>query len=292
MGGGSSSGGGGCAYKNQGENIHELKQQIYTHITATEAKLEKVKNLVNANNTKFVNARDDALKIYNELDTKYNGVYDDYDGNIKKLRQDISGINSELLTVNNNINSTQNQINEVQRNINGVNTNINNDNNDINKKYQGINNLINDGITANQTINAMKDENFIKSNSIAYFENLVFQAYKEIYGAVKLENNALVTNKDMRADNYSIDNSSFVYQKNRIQTFKNINTFLFYFYYVMIIVLIIVVLKYNTSSLLVKFTFFRVFAILLILYPLFIIRFQQFIYRVIKQLSTNIYSAF
>ena len=291
MGGGSSSIG-GCAYKNQGEHIDELKDQINAHIKATEAKLQAVRDLVNNNNTKYEGDRDDALKVYNKLNNDYNKEYEGYDGKITTLRGTISNTNAELVQVNNNVEATQKLINDVQSQINGVIDHINTDNNDINRKYESINTLIDQGITANQKINEMKDANFIKSNSIAYFENLLFQAYQEIYGAVKLENNALVSNKDMRADNYSIDNSSFVYQKNRIQTFKNINTFLFYFYYFMIIVLIIVVLKYNTSSLLVKFTFFRVFAILLILYPLFINRFQQFIYRIMKQLSTSIYAAF
>lgn len=291
MGGGSSSGG-GCAYKNQGENIDILRDQINAHLLATDNKLKAVKQLIGDNNAKYGSEYDSELKVYNKLIETHNTEYNGYNGTISGLKDTISNINKELVTVNNNINATQSQINVVQQDINGTNTNINNDNDDINNKYKNINTLIDDGITANQTINKFKHENFIKSNSVAYFENLLYQAYKEIYGAVNLENNALVTNKDMRADNYSIDNSSFVYQKDRIQFFKNVNTFLFYFYYLMIIILIIVVLKYNTSSLLSKLTFFRVFAILLLLYPLFINRIQQFIYNLIKTFLASIYAAF
>ena len=89
-------GGGGCAYKNQGETIFELKHQIYPHITATKAKLEQVKNLVNENNTKFTNARNEALKVYNELNDKYNREYSGYNKTITNLKEEISGINSGI----------------------------------------------------------------------------------------------------------------------------------------------------------------------------------------------------
>lgn len=157
---------------------------------------------------------------------------------------------------------------------------------DIEKNYKDINKniIVND--------NKIKDINKIKGNiindsySVSFFENLMLLSYKELYDAVYTENNVLLNNKTIKTNSYSTDNSSYIYETDKIKYYENINTFLFYFYYLLFIILIVVVFKYNTTNMMIKLTFFRIFAVIILIYPIFIFRFQNYIYALI----TTIYS--
>lgn len=127
-------------------------------------------------------------------------------------------------------------------------------------------------------INTSKLDLLKNSYNISYMENLLMQSYSSIFDAVFGQNSSLNNNSKLRLDNYSVDQSIYLYKLDKIQFYKNINTFLFYLYYICIILFIVIALKYNTQSLLIKLTFFRIFVIILILYPLFILRFEDLFY--------------
>ena len=116
------------------------------------------------------------------------------------------------------------------------------------------------------------------SYSISYIENLLLQSYSSIYDAVVGENNSINNNTELRLNNFSIDQSLYLYKLDKIQFYKNINTFLFYFYFIFLIIFIILIFNYNTKNNLIKLVFFRVFIIILILYPFFILRFENLFY--------------
>jgi hypothetical protein len=282
MGGSSSSSGPACIYKNQGERIDELNQRIRDYNTETRTNLDAVKTYINNTNANNSAVLKSAQDTYNALKDKYSREYSGYDDQISGLQQTVQSLNSEITALQDNIVVVKKNINSTQDSINQTNGVINQKNNDINVSYNNINTSITASIFANEQIDMNKNEIFAKSNSIAYFENLMLLAYKEVYDAVGLENKALRDNRDMRSDNYSIDQSAFVYQSGRTNFYKNINTFLFYLYYIFVIVLVIVILKFNDNNMLTKLTLFRLFVVLLILYPLFISRFQQFIYDLLR----------
>jgi hypothetical protein len=154
----------------------------------------------------------------------------------------------------------------------------------IKEKYGDIDLKILENDNKIKDINIVKGNIIDKSYSVSYFENLLLQSYKELYDAINIENHVLINNKNIKTDAYSTDNSKYSYEKEKIKYYENINTFLFYFYYLLIIVLVTVVLKFNDTSILIKLTFFRIFAILLILYPLFILKFQNYIYKLFSYL--------
>ena len=113
-------------------------------------------------------------------------------------------------------------------------------------EYEKIQKLEKSADEANKNVNEHKKEILNKSYTIAYFENLMMLAYKEIYDAIVSENYSIDNNTKMRSDNYSIDKTTIIYQNEKIQFYKSINTFLFYTYYMFLLIIIsFMVMKLN-----------------------------------------------
>jgi hypothetical protein len=234
----------GCLYKNQGETIFDLKEQMYKNIRYS-------REVIGSVNT-VLSLYDKNLKTLTDITAFYNTTLSNY-------KEIDNRFNSEI----------QGQIKVIEALL--IESGLN---------YKAIDEYIQKHDVTNQNINTKKNNIMQKSNSIVYFENLILAAYKEIYNSVTGQNKAIQNNESARSDMYSIDNSTYVYQQNRIQFYKNLNTGLFYTYYALILVLIYVILRMNNeNNILVKLTLFRIYVIALILYPLFILRFQHFIYN-------------
>jgi hypothetical protein len=149
----------------------------------------------------------------------------------------------------------------------------------IKEKYGDINlNILNNDKKITD-INKVKGDITNKSYSVSFFENLLLQSYLALYEAVKVENHVLINNKNIKTDAYSTDNTKYIYETDKSKYYENINTFLFYFYYLLIIILMFVIFKFNDTNIFFKLTFFPIFAIILILYPLFILKFQNYIHN-------------
>ena len=235
---------GNCNQKNQGETIDELNQQIRDSIGRTESYLKEIND-----------KSDIYLKNYQQVEKyqeKYIKDFTDFSNNIDVLKKDVTSLTTDITDLTN----------------------------DLSKIYGNIEsqNIINNNYT--NKINTQKKHILDKSYSISYFENLLLAAYLQIFDSVNAQNHALENSKGVRANMYSTDNSTFVYQQDRISFYKNLNTGLFFLYYILIVLLVYVILKLNqTTSILVKLTLFRLFVIILILFPLFGLRFERFIYK-------------
>jgi len=282
----------GCATTNQGGTMDDIRDEIRIINSNTKQLIAAARDDIGnyANNVtlldlikknkaaedayKILKTTNDTLKTTNDtlktsndtLETNYIIEQGQLSGNIVALRTNITnktGILNGLSTDITNI-----EVNTIRPKI----TNIEG-------KYEEIKEIVKNNDKAAILSNNKKTDIQQASFSIAYLEYLVIDAYKQLYRSVYYENVSVGDGIKQRFDNHTNQFSINNYQNNRIQFYKNINTFLFYFYYIMIIALVIVVLKFNSTSLLIKLTFFRVFAILLILYPLFIIRLQNFIYK-------------
>jgi ferritin-like metal-binding protein YciE len=233
----------GCLYKNQGERIWDLKQQIYQNVKDTQHNINAINQILTIYDQN-VNDLDATRKLYEDTSSNYKLTDDNMKSNIDNLVQNIETLLAQT-----------------------------------GKNYSDIDKLIKQNDITMNNINSNKKDILQKSNSIVYFENLLLAAYLEIYNSVVGQNRAISNNKSSRVDMYSIDNSTYVYQQKRIQFYKNLNTGLFFTYYVLILVLVYVILKLDSeNSILVKLTLFRLFVVILIAYPLFILRFQHFIY--------------
>lgn len=276
MGGGSSS----CPYTNQGQTIGDIKDEIN-------------KNMAQYNDNKY--------SVYYDINNNYfpnlSKLYGDRNGDIFNKYPTITGENIVTLTLYNGSNSYKiqelrfkstnpgciEQIHNLNTKYEGqikeLNTIINGLISQIKDKYGNIDSLIASHDLKIENINEIKGNIVNQSYSVSFFENLLIQSYKQLYDAIYTENKVLLNNKSIKFDMYSTDNSRYLYEIDKIKFYENINTFLFYFYYLLIIIFLIVVLKFNDTSMLLKLTFFRVFAVLLILYPLFILRIQDYIYK-------------
>ena len=232
-----------CLYKNQGETIWDLKQHIYQNVKDARYNINLINKILTQHET---NKADLAVAENRYSETLSSYLKEDNDYNTQ-IQGQVQIIDSLLKQTGHN--------------------------------YSDIDTLIKDNDTTITNINANKKDILKKSNSIVYFENLLLAAYLEIYNSVLGQNKAIVNNQSSRIDMYSIDNSTYVYQQKRIQFYKNLNTGLFFTYYFLILVLVYVILRLNSeNSILVKLTLFRLFVVILIAYPLFILRFQHFIY--------------
>lgn len=283
-----------CETTNQGSTMDDIRDEIVKINNVT-------KNIL-------ANARTEIANYYKnvplfDLVTANNTLEATYD----KLKQDNDRLKGKNDATEEKYITEQTQL---SNDVTGLITNINNLVSQLNSKTSEIDNLDKfeilpritqiEGQYANITKNVRDNDKTAIQNdkiktdlqrgsySVAYLEYLVMEAYKQLYRSIYYENvsaeNGIKPRFDININQLSINN----YQNHRIQFYKNINTFLFYFYYVMIIALVIVVLKFNSTTLLIKLTFFRFFAIILILYPLFIIQFQNFIYKFIKYLISKL----
>jgi predicted nucleic acid-binding Zn-ribbon protein len=242
-----------CAYKNQGGTIDDLKNQIYSNIDATKSKLDPI--------IQKIADYDTLIADTNSTNTTYSDTYNKYKSQNSDYQSQIDSLSKEIQV-------KMEQTESNYRNIDAI--------NDKNE-------------TTMQNINNLKSDILVKSNSISYFKSLLTAAYIEIYNSISGQNHALINSQSSRNDVYSIDNSTYIYQQNRIQFFKNINTGLFYTYYLFIIILVYVIIKLNNSdSILVKLTLFRIFVVILLIYPLFIMRFQNFIYNIFHYFYTRL----
>jgi hypothetical protein len=233
----------GCLYKNQGDRIWDLKQQMYNNIDSAQHNINAINKVLKKYDENVINLSA-AKKLYEDTKSQYNTTDNEMNEQIQ----------SQIQTIETLISQT------------GVN-------------YQQIEGLIQKNDVTVNNINSNKKDILQKSNSIVYFENLLLAAYLEIYNSVLGQNKAIVNNQGSRTDMYSIDNSTYVYQQKRIQFYKNLNTGLFFTYYALILILVYVILRLDSeNSILVKLTVFRLFVVILIAYPLFILRFQGFIY--------------
>uniref|UniRef100_A0A6C0HUS1 Uncharacterized protein n=1 Tax=viral metagenome TaxID=1070528 RepID=A0A6C0HUS1_9ZZZZ len=270
-----------CSYTNQGQTIGDIKNEI---------------------NNNMVQYNDNRYSVYYDINNNYfpnlSKLYgDNNDSNIINKYPTITDGNKVTLTLYNGSNSYKveelrfkssnpgiiEKIHDLNTNYEGqikeLNKTINNLLTKINDKYGSINPLIASHDSKIKDINTIKGNIINQSYSVSFFENLLIESYKHLYDAINTENKVLLNNKSIKFDMYSTDNSRYLYEIDKVKFYENINTFLFYFYYLLIIIFLIVVLKYNYSSMLVKLTFFRIFAVLLILYPLFILRIQDYIYK-------------
>ena len=284
--GGSSS----CSTTNQGSTMDDIRQEMKNINGETKQILNRVKSKMSlypknaelsiikaANDAKEAEYTNELKRLKAANDAKEAGYIKEQDSlktQVQNLYTDIDG--------------RVNQIKVLNVNIESLNTNILSNEHSIESKYVDINSKI----TTNDK--QVIDSNKVRSDinragfSIAYFEYLLISSYNLIYRAIHYENNSIDSGKDQRESINTNQLSSDNYQNDRIDFYKNINTFLFYFYYLMIIALVIVVLKFNKTSILIKLTFFRVFAILLILYPIFIIHLQNLVYWFIKFMISKI----
>ena len=283
-----------CETTNQGSTMDDIRTEIVNINNITKDILAKARNeIANYYNniplldliTKNNKYESDYHRLKNDNDNSKSKNDDKDQAYIKEQKQ----LGDDIVALIRNIENLVSQLNNNATDINNI------DNNEILPRISQIDghykNIINNVKANDMTAinsNATKTDIQRASFSIAYLEYLLMDAYKQIYRSIYYENvsveNGIKPRFDIHINQFSINN----YQNQRIQFYKNINTFLFYFYYIMIIALVIVVLKFNSTSILIKLTFFRVFAILLILYPLFIIHLQNFIYKFIKLLISKL----
>lgn len=328
MGGGSSSGGcaaGWCKGDNgvcynitdQTDRIEGIKNGINTTLSTIKIKLDKIDSsstsdsYINTYNNIYVKnfndsktnqstAQTNQITSYNKLSNYQNN---EYSNAIKAMNKAIINLYTTLqarqkleadrknkldeyvrdyIAKEKEISKTQGEINVETKNINAIVSNINTEKANLKQSLDTAD-------YNNNQINNQKKEIIDTSYTIAYYEHLLYEAYLNIYNAVNIQNLTLRNNLTIKNDEYSTDNTLYSYQKKRIEFYQNINTFLFYFYYLLIIILVIVILKGNDTSILVKLTLFRLFVIVLILYPLFIIRIQNFLYYVAKRVYAHLF---
>lgn len=136
--------------------------------------------------------------------------------------------------------------------------------------------------SALDAIQATTHDGQTKSYSVAYFENLLLAAYRMMYGAIASENAVLTQNKEVHERFNKTDNRTYIYQQQRAQFFKNLNTWFFYIYYVLLIAVFVYV---HQQTPLLDTNYYRLFFLILFLYPILIYRFQilvQWIYNRVK----------
>ena len=186
-----------CLYTNQGGTIDDLKQQIYTSTNNIDDDIKYINTRVGQYLTDYQN-----VEKYQE---KYDTDFTDFSKNIDTLKTDVASLMKDITDL------TSDLI-EIYGNIESQ-------------------NIINNNITNN--INTQKKQILDKSYSISYFENLLLAAYLQIFDSVNAQNHALENSQGVRANMYSTDNSTFVYQQDRISFYKNLNTGLFFLYYIL-----------------------------------------------------------
>ena len=283
-----------CETTNQGSTMDDIRDEIVKINAATtkiiaDARTEISHYDANLNLLNLITENNQAYAYYQKLINANNKLQDANDAIEKKYIEEQSNLSNDINEIHSNIKGLVNELNGHSTDINNI------ENNEIlprisqiKQDYASINNNVNANDNAAILSNNNRNDIQKASFSIAYLEFLLMDAYKQIYRSIYYENvsakDGIKPRYDININQYSLNN----YQNNRIQFYKNINTFLFYFYYVMIIALVIVVLKFNSTSILIKLTFFRVFAIILILYPLFIIQFQTFIYKFFTYLFSKL----
>ena len=283
-----------CETTNQGSTMDDIRDEIVKINAATtkiiaDARTEIANYGTNVTLLNLITENNQADAAYQKLKNANDKLQDANDTIEEKYIKEQSNLSNDVKGLNSNIRG-------FVKELNGHSTEINNIDNkeilprifQIKQDYASINNNVNANDSAAILSNNNRNDIQKASFSIAYLEFLLMDAYKQIYRSIYYENvsakDGIKPRYDININQYSLNN----YQNNRIQFYKNINTFLFYFYYVMIIALVIVVLKFNSTSILIKLTFFRVFAIILILYPLFIIQFQTFIYKFFTYLFSKL----
>jgi hypothetical protein len=283
-----------CSTTNQGSTMDDIRAEIVKINNVTKDIIAKARNEI-ANYgvdlplLDLINTNNQAETTYQKQKTANDKLQSTNDATEQKyiaeqtqLSNDIDGLNTTIKKLVSELNGHTTDINNLDRNE--ILPRIS----QIKGDYTNISNNITENDKAAILSNNNRNDRQQASFSIAYLEFLLMDAYKQIYRSIYYENvsakDGIEHRNDTNMNQFSINN----YQNHRIQFYKNINTFLFYFYYVMIIALVIVVLKYNSTSLLIKLTFFRIFAIILILYPLFIIPFQHFIYKFFTYLFSKL----
>jgi hypothetical protein len=288
--GSGSSGSSGCSTTNQGSTMDDIRQEIKNINGETKQILNRIKFKVglyprNAELSGLKEARAAKEAEYTRELNRLKAANDAKEAGYIKEQEGLKKQVDELYGV---VEGQVNKLGGLNTNIKSLNTNILSNEHNIESKYK----IIDERITNNdiQILESNKARTDINRAgfSIAYFEYLLLSSYNLIYRAIHYENNSIDSGKDHRESSNANKLSNDVYQNDRVDFYKNVNTFLFYFYYLMIIALVIVVLKFNNTSLLIKLTFFRVFAIFLILYPIFIIRFQDFVYWFVKLMISKI----
>jgi hypothetical protein len=131
-----------------------------------------------------------------------------------------------------------------------------------------------DHATALDTIRYTTNDGQAKSYAVAYFESLLLAAYRMMYGAIATENTVLAKNKEVHERFNQTDNRTYLYQQQRAQFFKNLNTWFFYIYYVLLIAVFVYV---QQQTPLLELNVYRFFFLLLFLYPILIYRFQTLV---------------
>jgi hypothetical protein len=131
-----------------------------------------------------------------------------------------------------------------------------------------------DHATALDTIRYTTNDGQAKSYAVAYFEGLLLAAYRMMYGAIATENTVLAKNKEVHERFNQTDNRTYLYQQQRAQFFKNLNTWFFYIYYVLLIAVFVYV---QQQTPLLELNVYRFFFLLLFLYPILIYRFQTLV---------------
>lgn len=235
-----------------------------------------------SDNSAIKNANDTLKTANDKLKTANDTLEQKYIADQKILGNDIQGLHDTIKSKTDTLKGLSNDINSIE--VNSIIPKITS----LEEKYEDIKNIVKSNDKAAILSNNKKTDIQRASFSIAYLEYLVIDAYKQIYRSIYYENVSVGDGIKQRFDNHTNQFSINNYQNKRIQFYKNINTFLFYLYYVMIIALVIVVLKFNSTSILIKLTFFRFFAIILILYPLVIIHLQNLIYKFVTLLLSKL----
>jgi len=272
-----------CRYKNQGETIDGLKNEINTGVNNSKNDLYYINNDSEYGLNNYFSL---ILSLYGGSSNSYDN---DYDNDVSKYPNTTNNhfinvlgnneyyFNNDFLkgSIQNYYDTSMNHTKDFNGKIKEINELLAR----IKEKYGSIDDLINTHDSQIKDINIIKGNIVNQSYSVSFFENLLIQSYKHLYDAIYTENKVLLNNKSIKFDMYSTDNSRYLYEIDKVKFYENINTFLFYFYYLLIIIFLVVVLKYNYTSILLKLTFFRIFAVLLILYPLFILRIQDYIYK-------------
>lgn len=284
MGGGSSS----CIYKNQGERIDELRDEINDSLNTVRTKINDINNDgAHGLNSYFVT-----------LKNLYGGNGNDGDDFYANVSKYPKTNNSNFINILGNI---EYYFNNVDKNLKGsiqnyYDTSMNNTRvfddkiktinellTKIKEKYGDIDLNILKNDNKIDEINKIKDNIAKQTYSVSFFENLLIQSYKLLYDAIYVENKVLLNNNSMKQNIYSTDNSKYTYESDKINFYENFNTFLFYFYYILIFTSIIVISIYNIN-LLTKLSLFHVLLLILILYPIFILKYQNFLYKIFEKL--------
>jgi len=279
MGGSSSS----CNYTNRGQTIGDIKDEINNNMVQYND--NKYSVFYDINNNYFPNLS----KLYGDnndsnIINKFPTVKDKvkltlYNGsksfNIDELyfKSSNPGIIEQIYNLNKTYESQITELNRIKSVLISQ----------VKEKYGDINlNILNNDNKIND-INKIKGNIITQTYSVSFFENLLIQSYKELYDAIYVENKVLLNNNSMKQDIYSTDNSKYTYETDKINFYENFNTFLFYFYYILIFISIIVIGIYNLN-LLTTFSLFHILLLILILYPIYILKYQNFLYKYFERL--------